>query len=106
MQSSHGLPSCILPEELENQMDAEKVIGLTKAAVLEGNECCSNLVAFSVYDTKPVHFLSMSCTWLKWVEKAKVVFGKNFMVATVLTGGCASKNGGGPFGCGAFNCCL
>jgi hypothetical protein len=69
-------PSCILQEELKNQKDAEKVTGLTKAAVLEGEESCPNLVAFIVYDTKPVLFLSVSCTSLKWVEKVKLVFDK------------------------------
>jgi Transposase IS4 len=75
-KSGRGLPSCVLQKELKNQKDAEKVRGTTKAAVLEGDERCPNLVAFSVYDTKPVHFLSMSCTSLKWVEKVKVVFDK------------------------------
>jgi len=52
------------------------VRGLTKAAVLEGDKLCPNLVAFSVYNTKPVHFLSMSCTSLKWVERVKLVFDR------------------------------
>jgi hypothetical protein len=47
-----------------------------KAAVLEGEESCPNLVVFIVYDTKPVLFLSVSCTSLKWVEKVKLVFDK------------------------------
>jgi hypothetical protein len=33
-------------------------------------------VAFSVYDTKPVQFLSVACTGLKWFEKRKKVFKK------------------------------
>ena len=32
--------------------------GKTKAAVLEGVFECPDLVAFSVYDTKPVHFFN------------------------------------------------
>jgi len=75
-KSGRGLPSCVLQEEIKNVKDAEKVRGQTKAAVLEGDPDCPNLVAFSVYDTKPVHFLSMSCTELKWVEKVKLVFDK------------------------------
>jgi hypothetical protein len=75
-KSGRGLPSCILQEELKNQKEAEKVRGQTKAAVLEGDTECPNLVAFSVYDTKPVHFLSTSCTELKWIEKVKIVFDK------------------------------
>jgi hypothetical protein len=73
-KSDQGLPSCVLQEEIKNQKEAEEVRGLTEAAVLQGDASCPNLVAFSVYDTKPVHFLSMCCTELKWVEKEKVVF--------------------------------
>ncbi len=75
-KSGCGLPSCVLQEELKNQKEAEKVRGLTKAAVLEGNAEYPNLVAFSVYDTKPVHFLSMPSTELKWIEKVKIFFDK------------------------------
>ena len=50
--------------------------GATKAAVLKGDPECLNLVTFSVYDTKPVHFLSMPCTNLKWREKERCVFDK------------------------------
>ena len=36
----------------------------TKTAVLEGGVECTNLVAFSVYDTKPVNFfLWQLITW-------------------------------------------
>ncbi len=45
-----------------------------KAAVLEGDPECPNLVASSVYDTKPVHFLSMICDSIKWIVKEKSVF--------------------------------
>ena len=47
-----------------------------KAAVLKGDPDCPELVAFSVYDTKPVHFLSTACTSLNWVEKTRKVFDK------------------------------
>ena len=45
-----------------------------KAALLRGNKGCPNLVSYSVYDTKPVHFLSMVCQQLKWIVKEKPVF--------------------------------
>jgi hypothetical protein len=35
-----------------------------------------NLVAFGVYNTKPVHLLSISCTELNWIEKLKLVLIK------------------------------
>jgi hypothetical protein len=45
-----------------------------KAAVLKGDPDCPNLVATSVYDTKPVHFLSMSCDSIKWIMKTREVY--------------------------------
>jgi len=54
--------------------------GKTKAAMLTNDSEIKDLVAFSVYDTKPVHFLSMACTsGLKWIEKRKKVFDKDGM---------------------------
>jgi hypothetical protein len=43
--------------------------GTTKAAVVTDDPEVPELFAFSVYDAKPVHFLSMACTGLKWIEK-------------------------------------
>lgn len=34
----------------------------------------SDLDTTSVYDTKPVHFLSMVCKYLKWVLEEKIVY--------------------------------
>jgi hypothetical protein len=34
------------------------------------------IYAFSVCDTKPIHFLSMACTGLKWIEKRREVFNR------------------------------
>ena len=45
-----------------------------KASVLRGDKFCPNLVASSVYDTKPVNFLSMVCQQLKWIVKEKPAF--------------------------------
>jgi hypothetical protein len=60
------------------------VRGTTKAAVLEGDPECKDLVAFSVYDTKLVHFLSTACTLLSWKEKTKSVFDKNAGINVAL----------------------
>ncbi len=48
--------------------------GATKAVALTDDPKVPDLVAFSVYDTKPVNFLSMACMGLKWIEKRK--FGR------------------------------
>lgn len=75
--SGHGLPKCVIQRETSNsrrtmQMSRNK----TKAAVLVGDPACLNLVAFSVYDKKPVHFLSMAAEHLKWVTMSRSVYDK------------------------------
>ena len=42
-----------------------------KSAVLDGVPDLTGLVAVSVYDTNPVHFLSMCCKAIKWVQKTR-----------------------------------
>ena len=59
---------------MKNKKQQALVRGTVKAAVLEGDPECPNLVASSVYDTKPVHFLSMICDSIKWIVKEKSVF--------------------------------
>ena len=44
--------------------------------MLRGDGQCPNLVATSVYDTKPVHFLSMSAESIKWIKKKRDVYDK------------------------------
>ena len=43
-------------------------------ALLQGDTKCPDLVASSIYDTKPVHFLSMVCTEIKWLLKPRQVY--------------------------------
>jgi hypothetical protein len=76
-KSGRGLPNCVIQEEVKNKKEQEKIRGTPKAAVLTDDLECPQMVAFSVYDTKPVHFLSMACTGLKWIEKKKKVFDKS-----------------------------
>ena len=54
-----GVPKCVLQEEVKNVNHRRAVRGTVKVAVLEGDPGCPNLIATSVYDTKPVHYLSM-----------------------------------------------
>jgi len=55
-----GIPACVIQEEVKNKKQHMLVRGTVKVAVLEGDPECPNWVASSVYDTKPVHFLSTS----------------------------------------------
>ena len=47
-----------------------------KDAVLEGGAECPDLVAFNVYGTKPVNFLSMAAEKLVWNIKEKDIYDK------------------------------
>ena len=62
-----GMPSSVIQDEVHNKKKQIKVRGTVKVAVLQGDKKCPNLAASSIYDTKPVHFLSMVCTEVKWV---------------------------------------
>ena len=67
-----GIPQEILQTEVmtKDLINANK--GTVKVVVLEDCTPLSAcpLVAASVYDTKPIHLLSMCCDELKWVKKA------------------------------------
>ena len=58
----------------KNREHQLRVRGTAKAAVLKGDVDCPNLIAASVYDTKPVHYLSMISKNIQWVEKATKVY--------------------------------
>jgi hypothetical protein len=73
-KKNRGLPACVIQEEEKNEKKAALVRGTTKAAVLENDPQCPNVVAFSVYDTKPVHILTTSVTSLRWIEKQRKVY--------------------------------
>jgi hypothetical protein len=72
-KNGRGLPKCVIQEEVENKNLQAKVRGTTKAAVLEGDSECPDIVAFSVYDIKPVNFLSTACSsrFDRWMRKCK-----------------------------------
>jgi len=48
-----------------------------KMTILIGDPDCPSLLAVSVYDTKPVHFLSSCAESIKWIEKKRKVFDKS-----------------------------
>ena len=60
-KGKRGLPKCVVQEEQKTREAQLQVRGTVKAAVLQGDPDCPNLIASSVYDTKPVHYLSMVC---------------------------------------------
>ena len=61
---------------MKNKIKQDHVRGTVKAAILKGDPDFPSLVATSVYDTKPVHFLSMVATTIEWIVKERLVYNK------------------------------
>jgi hypothetical protein len=70
-RKARGIPQLVYQEEIQKKSIEATVRGTVKAAVLEGDADCPNLVAVSVYDTKPVHFISMVSECIEWVTKSR-----------------------------------
>ena len=64
---------------------------------------CPDLVAVSVYDTKPVHFMSMTCEEIKWITKVRSIYDKvkNKMVKVPFL--CLNINDDYNFGMGGVD---
>ena len=72
--SGRGLPGCVLQEESQNKAHQEKVRGTVCAVDLCGDSDCPSSISVSVYDTKPIHFLTMATKEIYWEEKTREVF--------------------------------
>ena len=72
--SGRGLPEFVVQKEVSGVSQKEAVIGTLKAAVLNGDDECPALIACSVYDSKPVHFLSTAAKEIKWLTKDRKVY--------------------------------
>ena len=57
----HGIPACVIQEEAKSKNKQLEVRGTLKASVIQGDPDFPKLIATSVYDTNPVHYLSMVC---------------------------------------------
>ena len=78
-KSGRGIPSSVLQDEVQNRNLQAQVRGTVKAAQLVGDPAIPNLLAVSVYDTKPVHFFSTRCEKVKWEVKEQKVWDKKKM---------------------------
>ena len=72
-KSGRGIPPSVFQEEVNNITHQQAVRGTVKESVLKGGPGCPNLVASSVYDTKPVHYLLMVSESVERVEVEKNV---------------------------------
>ena len=72
-----GLPSIVHQEDFtKDRPRANLHYGDVKAAVLQGDPKCPNLIAFSVYDAKPVYFLSTAAEKVCWEKNTRSVYDK------------------------------
>ena len=69
-----GLPQCVIMPEQTSDAAKARARGSVKAAVLKDDTKFKDMVAFSAYDTKPVHFISTAATSLKWVKTKRRVY--------------------------------
>jgi hypothetical protein len=74
-KGGQGAPKCIIQEEVKYRNKQIAVRGTVKAAHLQGDDVVKCLLASSVYDTEPVHYLSMVVSVrLEWVVVEKKVY--------------------------------
>ena len=74
--NGRGIPPSIIQKEDKNVSRAEQLRGTTKAARLINFDACPNLLAASVYDTKPVHILSSAADCVEWIVKEREVWSE------------------------------
>ena len=69
-----GIPDVMKQEKVKNRKKQVQLRGTVKAAILQGDKEFPDILASSIYDTKPVHFLSMVCTKINWLDKIRKVY--------------------------------
>ena len=69
-----GLPRFFIQQEETQKLNKSRAIGEIKAGVIEGDAYCSGLVCCSIYDTKPIHFLTMASEEIKYITKERDVY--------------------------------
>ena len=72
--TGRGLPPSVRQLEEKNVKEAQKLRGRMAAAKLVNSSDCPDLLAISVYDTKPVHMLSTVEENICWVLKKRKVW--------------------------------
>ena len=70
------MPTRVLQEELLKRDSQLSVCDTIKVTKIVGDSGCPEMCAVSVYDTKPMHFLTMYNREIKWIKKKRKVFNK------------------------------
>ena len=71
-----GVPKSVLQEEVLNRNQQTLVQGRVKAAELTNGSKIAGIVVVSVYDTKPVHFLTTCCEKVQWKSQTRKIWDK------------------------------
>ena len=66
-----------MQSEEKNLDKQDSVRGTVKAAVLKNDPVAPNIVAASVYDTKPVHIISSVVDKIEWLTKERQIYDKD-----------------------------
>ena len=69
-----GLPDAVIQREEKNVKRVESIRGTTMALRQVDNPACPDILAMSVYDTKPVHILSTAAESVVWTTKTRTVW--------------------------------
>ena len=72
-----------IQEELQNPAAQHAVIGTVKAAILDGDPACPNLIDASVYEIKPAHYLSMVSELIERTEKEKEMYSAKTIIIII-----------------------
>ena len=75
-QSGRGVPDCIKQETVTRKDELESVRGTLNVAELVGDPSI-NLVAISLYDSKPVYLMSSACDQVCWRRKELKIWDKD-----------------------------
>ena len=62
---------------MTNLKDQMKFWGTVQAAEMKGEANCPNLCAVSMYDKKPVNFMTMASERIEWIKKKRKVYNKD-----------------------------
>ena len=71
-----GVSEEIIQQEVKIKKKQDKVRGEVKLAVMEGDATCPDVLACSIYDTKPVQIISTVDDNVKWNPTKKKVYSK------------------------------
>ena len=71
------VPSMLSMEAVTSDADLLQIKGTVKAAVLHGDSLAPFLLGATVYDNKPVRFLSYTARGVWWIEKIKHVWDRS-----------------------------